>query len=96
MNNQLGLDLLTNRKKLKKKINDEKILELVSQNYSPINLDKIINNLVNNITELIKYRYQLKQDNEELARELVYDLLNDMMDKNISEYTKKKYFDIII
>ena len=96
MDSQFGLDLLTNRKKLKKKVNNEKSLDLISQNYSPINLDKIINNLLTNITELIKYRYQLKPDNEELARELVYDLLNDIMDKNISDFTKKKYFDIII
>lgn len=96
MDNQLGLDLLTNRKKLKKKVMEKQSMEIISQNYSPLNLDKIINNLLNNITELIKYRYQLKQDNEELARELVYDLLNDIMENNISEYTKKKYFDIII
>ena len=96
MDSQFGLDLLTNRKKLKKKVTNEKPLELISQNYSPINLDKIINNLLNNITELIKYRYQLKEDNEELARELVYDLLDDIMEKKIIDFTKKKYLDIIV
>jgi len=96
MDSHFGLDLLTNRKKLKKTLSNEKPLELISQNYSPINLDKIINNLLNNITELIKYRYQLKEDNEELARGLVYELLDDIMDQNISEFTKKKYFNIIV
>ena len=94
MDSQLGLELLTNRKKLKKKediINKNK-LEVISQTYSPLKLDNIIQDLLINMSQLIKYRYQLKQDNDTLAREIVYDLLNDIIqDNDISVFIKENY-----
>ena len=94
MDSQLGLELLTNRKKLKKKddtLNKNK-LEVISQTYSPLKLDNIFQDLLVNISQLIKYRYQLKQDNDTLARDIVYDLLNDIIqDNEIMDFIKEQY-----
>lgn len=85
--NLFGVDLLTNKKK---KYNTSKQIinnQLISENYSPIVLDKIIKDMTENLSQLIKYRYQIKSDNEKLVKDILDELVNDILkDQKLIEY----------
>ena len=81
MDNILGLDLLTNPKKLKSKTEttDKSSMpnKLVEEIHSPILIDNSIKNLINTLSELIKYRYHLRKENSSMALEIINELLPD-------------------
>ena len=80
MDNILGLDLLTNPKKLKNKIETtDKSMhnKLVEEIHSPILIDNSIKNLINTLSELIKYRYHLRKENNSMALDIINELLPD-------------------
>ena len=82
MDNILGLDLLTNPKKLKNKTestdkSSSNPNKLVEEIHSPILIDNSIKNLINTLSELIKYRYHLRKENNSMALEIINELLPD-------------------
>lgn len=87
MDNQLGLDLLTNRKKLKKTnlIDSFQNKELISENHSPIVLDSIIKDLINTLSQIVKYRYHIKTENEKIVKDIINELL-PLETKNILQH----------
>ena len=90
MDYQIGIDLLTNPKKIKKKKteNNSNITTIVSETYSPHFLDSIINSSVVNLCELIKYRYQIKKDNEKLANDILNDILENTLNSQLLDFSK--------
>ena len=87
-NHNLGLDLLTNPRKLKKQNGEsasstkESVKEsaqnkLIEEFHTPKLIDNSIKCLIETLTELIKYKYHLRNENNIMAREIIYDLLPD-------------------